>query len=77
MHERHEREHLMRVTGNHHEKHAEMHDRHEEERKAMHSRHEKERRELHERHEEAGAESGPSGGVKEKGEGRGGTEPKK
>lgn len=74
MHHRHQHEHLMRVTGNHHEKHEEMHERHHEERKSMHRRHEKEHREMMERHEEGG--SGPTGGMKEKPEGKGGTEPK-
>lgn len=74
LHERHEREHMMRAMGHHHESHEEMNDRHHEERRKMHTRHEKEHRELGERHEESG--EGPTAGIKEKPEGKGGTEEK-
>ena len=76
MHHRHEREHLLRVMGHHHEAHEEMHHRHEEEKRKLHTRHEKERREMHDRHEEEGS-SGPTAGIRDRDEGKRGTEPKK
>lgn len=71
MHERHEREHLMRVMGHHEEDQEAMHERHHGEARRMHTSHEREMRDMHERHED-----GPSGGIKEKEIGKGGTEPK-
>lgn len=73
-HHRHEREHMMRTMGHHSEDHEEMHERHHGEMKRLHSKHEKEMREMHDRHEEHG--DGPTAGIKEKPEGKGGTEEK-
>lgn len=47
---RHEREHLLRATGNHKEDHASMSKRHHGEMRAMHTRHEREHKEVGERH---------------------------
>jgi hypothetical protein len=67
---KHEREHLLRATGNHTESHEEMAARHNKERQSMHTRHERENREV------SASQSGPSGGIEEKPEGKGGEEEK-
>jgi hypothetical protein len=76
MHHRHEHEHLMHSMGHHHEEKAEMHRRHEKERRQMHRRHEDadDESEGEMRAADRSDKSGPTGGMKEKSEGKAGTE---
>lgn len=75
LHHKQEREHILRITGNHADSHEAMHDRHHREMKHQHASHEKEFRDLHSRHEEGGSGEGPSGGVEEKEVGKSGSQP--
>jgi hypothetical protein len=75
MHVRHQHEHSMREAGHHHETHQAMAERHHKELQRMHTRHEGEHREMHERHFGGEGGEGPTGGITEKPEGKGGTEP--
>lgn len=66
-HGRHERDHLMRATGNSSESHEDMTKRHVVELRHMHAKHEKEVKDMGERHAGGGPDMTPDSNVGESG----------